>query len=107
MIEHLQAALDRSEGNYSIEDVLKEVRSGDVRLWPGYASGAATEEVKAFHIWLAAGDLSELLAMLMTAEEEHRARGFDLVTVSNARKGWARVLKKLGYVEKTMLVKEL
>ena len=107
MIEHLQAALDRSPGNYTIEDVMRLAREHEVRLWPNHNSAAVTEEVKAFNIWLAGGDMDELFQMLDAAEAEHRARGFDQVTISEARKGWKRVLKERGYVERVVLVKEL
>jgi len=107
MIDYLQAALDRSPGNYTIEDVKRMIRSNDVRLWPNHKSAAVTEEVKAFNIWLAGGDMGELFEMLDAAEAEHRARGFDQVTISEARKGWKRVLKARGYVERVVLVKEL
>ena len=107
MIENLQAALDRSPGDYAIEDVLNLIQSGEVRLWPAHNSAAVTETVKAMHVWLAGGKLKELLAMLEVAENEHRARGFDQITISDARSGWARVLKARGYVERTVLVKEL
>lgn len=107
MMQHLQAALNRSPGEYTLEDVIHAARTGEVRLWPGHRCGAATEESRALHVWLAGGDMRELLSILAAAEAEHKARGFDLVTVSNARKGWARVLKPLGYERREMLVKEL
>ena len=107
MIENLQAALDRSTGEYTIEDVMQGVQSGDVRLWMGRKSTAATETARIMHVWLAGGDMRELLEMLAGAEAEHRARGFDQITISDARSGWARVLKSHGYVERTVLVKEL
>lgn len=107
MIDHLQAALDRSPGDWTIEDVKRLIRSNEVRLWPNRNSAAVTEEVRAFNIWLAGGDMAELFQMLDAAEAEHKARGFDQITISEARKGWKRVLKARGYVERTVLVKEL
>ena len=44
MIDYLQAALDRSPGDYTIEDVKKMIRANDVRLWPNHKSAAVTEE---------------------------------------------------------------
>lgn len=106
-MRHLEAALERSPGGYTLEDVIHAAQTGEVRLWPGHKSMAATETSKVFHVWLAGGDMGELLEMLKAAEAEHKARGFDLVTVSNARKGWERVLAPLGYEKRVMLVKEL
>lgn len=107
MMEHLAAALKRSPGDYTIDDVKTMIRANNVRLWPNHNSAAVTEEVKAFNIWLAGGDMGELFDMLDAAEAEHKARGFDQVTISEARKGWKRVLKARGYVERVVLVKEL
>ena len=106
-MEHLAAALKRSPGDYTIDDVKRLIRANDVRLWPNHNSAAVTEEIKAFNIWLAGGDMGELFDMLDAAEAEHKARGFDQVTISEARKGWKRVLKARGYVERVVLVKEL
>lgn len=107
MMQHIAAALERSPGCETVEDVADLINAGAVRLWPGARSAAVTETGRYFHVWLAGGDMAELLAMLDDAEKEHRERGFDMVTVMDARRGWARVLKSRGYVEKTILVKEL
>lgn len=107
MIDLLQSALDRSPGGFTIDDIRRDVRSGDVTLWRGDGSVAATELVKSFHVWLAAGNTPELMKMLKDAEDRHRAMGIDQVTISDARPGWERVLRPYGYVRRNMLVKEL
>lgn len=107
VIDIIQSALDRSPGGYTMDDVRDALRSGDARMWRGPGSAAITEESRVFHIWLAGGNIPGMLQMLDNAETIYRARGFDLVTVSDARPGWERVLKRHGYKRRDMLVKEL
>jgi hypothetical protein len=108
-VPYLQSAIDRSypSGILTIRDVLDKVAAGQAQLWPGRNSAAVTNPEKAFNLWLAGGDMRELLQMLEAAEAQAKAQGFDCVTVSEARPGWDRVLAKLGYVPHRSLVKVL
>jgi hypothetical protein len=105
--ERIQAALDRSPGSYSIEDVSAEIAAGRCQLWPGRTSAVVTEVSKDFNIWLAGGTWDELKDMHQAGEAWAREQGCDTMTVTNARKGWARVLASLGYEEVTILRKRL
>lgn len=107
VIAHLEKALARSPGNYTIDDVREALVSENAKLWAGEKSVAITETARSFHVWLAGGDMAELMNMLVRAEKDHAEAGFDMVTISDARPGWERVLAPLGYKKRVMLVKEL
>jgi len=88
----LEAALDDA---YALDDVLKGVLAGDFHFWPGQRSAAVGEVVehprrRDYHVFLAGGDLSELLSMERSAAAFARALGCDRITI-HGRKGWARV----------------
>lgn len=87
-----------------MDRVLSALERHDAHLWPGERSAAVCEPVKAYHVWLAGGDLRELLSMERAASEWATAQGFDRMTI-RGRPGWARVLP--GYQRETMLVKRL
>lgn len=107
MKDLIEKALKRSPGGFTLADVLGAINRGTARLWPGKRSVAVTETTRTFHIWLAAGEMRELMEMLEAGEAEYRALGYDAVTITEAREGWKRALRARGYVEKTFLVKEL
>lgn len=48
------------------------------------------------HIWLAGGDMADLLNMRGGLEAWGRSQGCEWVTI-NGRKGWNRVLSPFGY----------
>lgn len=49
------------------------------------------------HVWLAGGDLADILRLKPGIEAWARAQGCERVTI-NGRHGWARVLRRWGYV---------
>ncbi len=90
----LAAALD---GSHALDDVWEGVAAGEFHFWPGVRSAAVGELVqhprrRDYHVWLAGGDLSELIEMERAACAFARALGCDRITI-NGRKGWARALK--------------
>lgn len=98
----LEAALQHDGGHYDIEDVLSEIVSGNAHFWPGKQSAGVTQfwffpKVKALNYWLAGGDLKELVDdMLPCVEAWAAANGCGKIIISG-RRGWAKVLKPLGY----------
>jgi len=89
----LAPALD---GSHSLDDVWAGVASGEFHFWPGRACAAVGELVehpqrRDYHVWLAGGDLRELIEMERSASAFARALGCDRITI-HGRKGWARVL---------------
>lgn len=89
----LARALD---GSHTLDDVWAGVRTGEFHFWPGARSAAVGELVehprrRDYHVWLAAGDLTELTTMERSAAAFARALGCDRITL-HGRKGWARAL---------------
>jgi len=106
---YLQAALARSEPGPTLDDVRAAVSDGKAMLWPGGSSAAVTQlvEYRAMHVWLVAGDRDELMQMEAAACELGRKLGCNVITAEDARPGWARILKDMGYREMRLLVKEI
>lgn len=96
----LLAALEPGCG--SEQDVLADLQVGRAQLWPGEASAMVTRCVvddrgPCLHVWLAGGDLVDILRLKPGIEAWARAQGCERVTI-NGRQGWARVLRRSGYV---------
>lgn len=90
----LAPALD---GSHTLDDIWAGVASGEFHFWPGRRSAAVGELVqhprrRDYHVWLAGGDLRELIEMERSASAFARALGCDRITL-HGRKGWARALK--------------
>jgi hypothetical protein len=108
----IEAALPYAGGTHTIEDLEREILSGRMALIPRERSAFVVEliiypRLKALHIFLAAGDLSELKAFDPHMDEIARSLGCSRVTIAG-RKGFARALKDLGFQEKwTVLAKEI
>lgn len=100
---HLEAAMARGD-QLPLDVVRGALERHDAHLWPGERSAAVCEPVRSYHLWLAGGELRELLEMERTAAEWARSQGFDQMTI-RGRAGWGRVLA--GYSPKTYLVKRL
>jgi hypothetical protein len=108
----IEAALAYTGGTHGIEDIEREIRSGRMALIPRERSAFVVElidypRLRALHIFLAGGDLSELKAFDPHLDEIARSLGCSRVTIAG-RTGFARALKDLGYQEKwTVLAKEI
>ena len=98
----IQAALDRSPGFFTIEDVLERCERGAAVFWPGRRSAVVTEfqiypRAKALNFWLIGGDLGELLdEMAPVIEAWAKAQGCTDVTGAG-RRGWERPLAARGF----------
>jgi hypothetical protein len=107
----LEAALEH-QSDIHIAGVENDLMFRDAQLWVGQRSAAVTcveawPLRRCFHIFLAGGDLQELLGILDGAMPWARAMGCTAVTV-RGRKGWARALESRGYgVTGIALEKEL
>ena len=82
-------------------------------LWVRDNSVAVTNIIdcpqgRRFNIWVAAGDMQELIAE-MYPEFEKQAREFGCKTVTiTGRRGWVRAMKDVGFKEvATVVAKEL
>ena len=105
--ERLQSALDRSDQDLTLDDVVQRVLTGEAHLWRGQDATAVTEFVTEMHIWLAGGNLKEIDKLQASAEAYCREIGVSRMTVTGMDKRWVRYLKKHGYKTEITLVKEL
>lgn len=105
-------ALSYSGGTHDPTDVVAGILKGTMQLWPGPEACAVTEIVvypnkKVLHVFLAAGNMEGIVDMQESAEEWGKLQGCTAMTIAG-RKGWAKVLKDVGYEEKYVtLAKEL
>lgn len=88
---------------WTVQDVLHEVAQGRAQLWPGERSAAVTlvldlPQAKVCEVWLAGGDLEELLRIERDVTAWAREQGCAEVVI-DGRKGWGRVLADRGYRE--------
>lgn len=104
---HLGGAL---AGLWTLDAVEQEIREARAVLWPLERSAVVTQihahpNGRVLRIWLAGGDLDELLHFLPAADAYAREQGCIQVEVEG-RPGWERVLA--GYAKRrVILVKEL
>lgn len=102
--EWIEAALEHSNGTHTFEDIVKGISEGRMQLWPAERGVMVTEIVvyprrKMLNIFLAGGDLDQLLDMGDDMRAWAKAQGCDGAMLTG-RKGWARVMKNHGWREK-------
>jgi hypothetical protein len=81
------------------EEVLGLLASNQAQLWRSDHSVMVLQLLRpppTCHIWLAAGEMDDLIAMRVGVEAWARSQGCEFVTI-NGRRGWARVLAPFGY----------
>lgn len=94
-------ALEYAGGTHTVDDVIDGILSGRQQLWPAERGCAVTEIVvyprkKVLHVFLAAGEMDQIIAMIDSAVEWGKTQGCTGMTIAG-RHGWARVLAKYGY----------
>jgi len=97
----IEDALQYSGGTHIFDDVVCEVLSGRMQLWPAARGCAVTElgvypRKKVLHVFLAGGEMDQLLDMMDSAASWGRAQGCSGMTMAG-RHGWAKVLSKHGW----------
>ena len=106
---HIEAALEYSGGTHVFDDVQQAILEGRMQIWPGKRSVAVTEIIeyarkKVLHVFLAGGDMAELIDMIDSAAAWGRTQGCTSLTMSG-RRGWERVLGRHG-VKPVLIVME-
>ena len=108
----IEAALELSGGTHTFDDIVSAVYSGRMQFWPAEKACAVTEIVtfprrKVLHIFLAGGDMQQIVDMDESATKFAKANGCSALTIAG-RRGWKKVLNENGYVESfTTLTKEI
>jgi hypothetical protein len=93
----LQAALDVAGNLATLEQVKALVDEGKARFWPGKECAFVTEIVqypnkRALNLWLAGGNLQEILSFEPLLREYARDRNCDIICIQG-RPGWRRAIK--------------
>lgn len=91
---YISAALEYSGGSHSLEDIRQGLADSQLQCWPGVRSVVITQiqqmpQRKELHLFLAAGDLTELRALYPIIMDWGRAQGCTVATFTG-RKGWER-----------------
>lgn len=99
----LEPALARSGGSHAWDDVVEGVASGYMQLWANGRSAAITQIIRhpqktVLVVFLAGGDMGELLDMLEDAKLWGAGEGCEEIQM-HGRRGWLRVLGKHGWGE--------
>ena len=105
----IEAALAHAGGGHSLDDIEALVAAGEARLWVSQAAAMVTlvedePRQRRLLIWLAGGDLDELVNDLRPrAEAWEREQGCRRVIVAG-RPGWERALARHGYAPLARLI---
>ena len=96
-------ALEYSNGTHSLEDVAMALNKDEMQFWPGINTAIVTEVIthpnyKSIHIFLAAGDMDEVIRILPFVEIHGKMEGCTKMTMIG-RKGWEKVMSKIYKVE--------
>jgi len=108
----IEAALPYTGGTHTIQDIEAELRCGQLALISGEKSAMLCEirnypRLRALHIFLAGGDLTELKSFNAIVDSAACVTGCTRITLAG-RPGWQRALKEFGYEPKwTVLSKEI
>jgi len=100
----IERALEYSGGTHTFEDVKAAILESKMQIWPAQRGVAVTEIIvyparKVLHVFLAAGEMEQLLDMIDAAAQWGRSQGCQSLTMTG-RKGWQRVLKQSGWRER-------
>lgn len=110
--EWIESALELSGGTHNFNDIKAGVHSLRYQFWNAERGCAVTEIVdfprkRVLHVFLAGGDLDQILDMESSAVEFAKKHGCEGMTLAG-RKGWTRALKDYNWKEAfTVLAKEL
>lgn len=110
---HVEAALEYSQGTHTAEDVLEQISTGELQLWPGQDSVVITQIItyprkKVLHIFLAGGNQKELKEMDPYVVQWAKDQGCTALTFTG-RLGWARSeMRDIGFeLTHVMMSKEI
>lgn len=110
---HIEAALEYSQGTHTADDVLQQISTGELQLWPGQDSVVITQIItfprkKVLHIFLAGGNQKELKEMDPYVVQWAKDQGCTALTFTG-RLGWARSeMRDIGFeLTHVMMSKEI
>lgn len=110
---HIEAALEYSQGTHTADDVLQQISTGELQLWPGQDSVVITQIItyprkKVLHIFLAGGNQKELKEMDPYVVQWAKDQGCTALTFTG-RLGWSRSeMRDIGFKQThVMMSKEI
>lgn len=110
--KYIEDALEYAKGTHTLDDIWNGIVDGTFQFWPGDKSAIITEvqiypQKKTMHIFLAGGDLNELLEMEKSVRAYAKTIGCNSMSISG-RRGWVRIFERDGWKEVcTTIAKEL
>lgn len=104
----LQKALEAEGYGRPLQDVIDKVKADHAQLWVGKGCVLVTElhvrpDGKACHVWLGAGDLSEMWDMARSVIQWAKSQGCVDLTI-DGREGWLRVFRDLGLKRRSVVM---
>lgn len=92
-------ALEYGDGTHSLEDVAMALNKDEMQFWPGKNTAIVTEildypQKKLIHVFLAAGDMNEVIRILPYIEKHGKKEGCQQLAMTG-RKGWEKVMDKI------------
>lgn len=99
-------ALAHTGGAETLAGVRAELEAGRAWLLPSLSGRSVTvlQPVHDLHVFVAAGELGELMTMERDVSQWAGRHGFDRMTM-RGRSGWQRVLGRRGWAPETCLVR--
>jgi len=96
--DYIRAALEYGGDTHKEGDVALGIQEGRYQFWPGEKSAVVTQIVRypnfrSVRIWLAGGDLEELLATERLIAAWAKDIGAKRIEIGGGRPGWERALK--------------
>lgn len=97
-------ALARSGHKHTYEEVKQAVINKEAQYWPANNSAAITEIANksdgtvGLNVWLYGGNLKDFYLLVDAAKVYVNDLGGSYIETFGHRKGWNRLLKKLGFV---------
>lgn len=106
----LMRALDVAGKTHGPEDVAAAVKEGRMQAWTRGDSLVVTEvrqypKATALNVFLAVGNLEEVLSLIPEMVEFGKQHGCTKMRMQG-RRGWARVLPRLGWKEEKQVIYE-
>jgi choline dehydrogenase-like flavoprotein len=107
--KYISDALEYCNGTHELQDVADQISKGELQLWPARETALVSQLItypkrKSIHIFLAGGNIDELINMEESVFSWARSQGCDMLTFSG-RIGWSRSkLKNRGYKPDHMMI---
>jgi len=97
----LEAALEKSGGLNTLDEIKRGIASEKMQLWPAERGCIVTEIVvyhhtKAINVFLAGGELDQILQMTENVKEWAQKQGCSFAQF-DGRLGWQKPLEKVGW----------